>query len=97
MKIFIEFTWLIFNVTMMNAQNQDPWTEYMTPSSVHNLLSHYEGSFVMEITMATGTEKELSIIIVDSDHTMFLGGRFRIETNGNYEGYGFPSDNDHEL
>lgn len=60
----------------MNAQNQDPWSEYMTPSRVHSLFAEYTGDFKMEITMSMGEEKEPSIITVDSEHTMLLGGRF---------------------
>lgn len=60
----------------MNAQNQDPWDEYMTPSSIHTILAQYTGSFKMEITMSMGEGKEPSIITVNSKHTMLLGGRF---------------------
>lgn len=67
---------LVFNFTSMNAQNQDPWTEYMTPSSVHNLLADYTGDFKMEITMSMGEGKEPSIVTVKSEHIMLLGGRF---------------------
>lgn len=67
---------LIFNFTYMSAQSQDPWTEYMTPSDVHNLLAQYTGTFKMEITMAMGEGKEPSIVTLESEHFMLLGGRF---------------------
>lgn len=67
---------LIFNFTFMSAQNQDPWTEYMTPSSIHTLLAEYVGDFKMEITMSMGEGKEPSIVTVESEHIMLLGGRF---------------------
>lgn len=60
----------------MNAQQQDPWGQYMTPSDVHTLLTQYTGRFKMEITMSMGEENEPSIITVNSEHTMLLGGRF---------------------
>jgi hypothetical protein len=67
---------LLFSSAYLNAQNPDPWTEYMTPSSVHNLLSQYTGKFKMEITMSMGDRNEASIISINSDHSMLLGGRF---------------------
>lgn len=60
----------------MSAQNQDPWSEYMTPSSIHKLFDKYEGSFKMEISMSMGEEKKPSIVTVASEHIMLLGGRF---------------------
>lgn len=75
MKIILFLT-LIFNITFMSAQNQDPWTEYMTPSNVHTLLAEYAGDFKMEITMSMGEGNEPSIVIVESEHIMLLGGRF---------------------
>jgi hypothetical protein len=70
------FLALFFYCNFMTAQNQDPWSEYMTPSDVHTMLAKYIGSFKMEITMSMGEEKEPAIIIIDSEHTMLLGGRF---------------------
>ncbi len=67
---------LIFNFAFMSAQNQDPWTEYMTPSSIQKLLAEYEGDFKMEITMSMGEGKEPSIVNVESEHKMLLDGRF---------------------
>ena len=67
---------LIFNFAFMSAQNQDSWTEYMTPSNVHTLFAKYAGDFKMEITMSMGEGKEPSIVIVESEHKMLLGGRF---------------------
>lgn len=74
-RIFI-FLILTFSFNIMNAQNQDPWDEYMTPSSIHTMLAQYTGSFNMEITMSMGEGKEPTIITVNSEHTMLLGGRF---------------------
>ncbi len=76
MKKIILITTLIFNFAFMSAQNQDPWTEYMTPSSFHILLAEYAGDFKMEITMSMGEGKEPSIVTVESEHIMLLGGRF---------------------
>lgn len=78
--------------TTTNAQNQDPWAEYMTPSSVHTLFSQYTGSFKMEITMSMGDGKEPSIVIVDSENTMLLGGRFlELKQHGNMMGMDYQS------
>ncbi len=74
-KILLILT-LIFNFTFMSAQNQDPWAEYMTPSSVHTLLAEYVGDFKMEITLSMGEGKEPSIVNVKSEHRMLLGDRF---------------------
>lgn len=74
------------------AQNQDPWTEYMTPSSVHTLLKQYEGSFKMDISMYMGDGKEPTIITVNSKHIMLLGGRFlELKQQGNMMGMDYES------
>lgn len=62
---------LILNTISMSAQKTDPWTQYMTPSEIHKLLSGYTGPFSLEITM-DGQEP----ITIDSKHEMILGGRF---------------------
>lgn len=67
---------LLIMATQTEAQNQDPWGEYMTPSEVHSLLSEYTGSFKMDITMSMGEGKEPSITTVNSEHALLLGGRF---------------------
>jgi Protein of unknown function (DUF1579) len=74
-KLFL-FAILIFNHHFMNAQDKDPWTVYMMPSDVHASLSQFTGSFIMQITMSMGAGKEPTIITVDSEHKMLLGGRF---------------------
>lgn len=56
----------------MNAQETDPWTVYMTPSSVHEMLASYKGDFQLEIDM-TGMDEP---IIIGSTHSMILGDRF---------------------
>jgi hypothetical protein len=60
--------------TLANAQNSNPWGAYMTPSEIHTFFAQYTGSFKMEITMNTG--KETTLIKVNSEHVMLLGGRF---------------------
>jgi hypothetical protein len=76
----------------MNAQNQDPWGEYMTPSSVHLLFAQYTGSFKMEISMSTGESKEPSVITVNSEHIMLLGSRFlEMKQQGNMMGMDYQS------
>ncbi|NJL75268.1 MAG: DUF1579 domain-containing protein [Saprospiraceae bacterium] len=67
---------LILSVTEMKAQNNDPWTVYMTPAEVHNLMEKMTGNFKMEITMSMGAGKEPNIISINSVHKMLLGGRF---------------------
>ena len=76
MKNLLLILTLLFNCTNLNAQDKDPWGEYMTPSNVHTLLAQYTGSFKMEITMSMGEGKEPTIITVNSEHIMLLGGRF---------------------
>ena len=76
MKNLLLILTLLFNCTNLNAQDKDPWGEYMTPSNVHTLLAQYTGSFKMEIRMSMGEGKEPTIITVNSEHIMLLGGRF---------------------
>lgn len=61
--------------TLSQAQNQDPWAEYMTPTEIHNLFSQYIGNFTMEMTVGIGSSKP-TIFMMDSSHQMLLGGRF---------------------
>ncbi|NVK84500.1 MAG: DUF1579 family protein, partial [Cytophagia bacterium] len=56
----------------MNAQEKDPWSVYMTPTSIHELFSKYEGEFQMEIEMNGLNEP----VLISSSHKMILGGRF---------------------
>ena len=65
-----------FNSTFLHAQDSNPWTVYMTPSKVHQRLSQFTGNFTMEIAMSIETGKEPTIIVVNSEHKMLLGGRF---------------------
>lgn len=79
-------------MTTSKAQSQDPWTEYMTPSGIHTLFSQYTGSFKMEITMSMGEGKEPSIITVNSNHLMLLGGRFlEMKQQGDMMGMDYQS------
>lgn len=76
----------------MNAQNQDPWVEYMTPSSIHELLNQYSGSFNMEITMTMGDGNAPSVFTVNSEHSMLLGGRFlEMKQQGSLMGMDYQS------
>lgn len=73
---------------IMNAQEKDPWTVYMTPSSIHELLSKYESEFQMEIEMSGLTEP----VIIHSSHKMILGGRFlELKQKGEMMGMDYES------
>jgi hypothetical protein len=90
-KAVLLFTFLI-NFVPMTAQNEDPWTEYMTPSDIHTLLAQYVGHFKMEITMSMGEGKEPAVIIVDSEQAMLLGGRFlEMKQKGNMMGMDYQA------
>ncbi|MEC3880237.1 DUF1579 family protein [Parapedobacter sp. 10938] len=67
--LFIIF---ILQSFVVNAQEEDPWTVYMTPDSIHGFLSKYEGDFQMEMEM-DGLDEPVKI---GSTHKMILGGRF---------------------
>lgn len=89
---YILFLFLFINSTIMNAQNLDPWVEYMTPSSIHSLMSKYTGSFKMEITMSMGEGNDPAIISVSSEHGMLLGDRFlEMKQQGNMMGMDYQS------
>lgn len=76
----------------MDAQNQDPWIEYMTPTAIHALLSQYTGSFTMEITMSMGEGNDPAIVKVKSEHSMLLGGRFlEMKQHGDMMGMDYQS------
>jgi len=76
MKRYILAATLIFSITLLKAQTPDSWVEYLTPSAIHSLFAKYTGSFKMEISMYSGDEKEPSMITVNSEHSMLLGGRY---------------------
>lgn len=83
--VFILF---LFQSFIMNAQEKDPWTVYMTPSAIHELLSKYEGEFQMEIEM-TGLKEP---VIMNSSHKMILGGRFlELKQKGKMMGMDYES------
>ena len=83
---------LIFNWTSMTAQTNDPWAEYMTPSDVHSVFAQYVGSFTMEITMSMGEGKEPTIIKIDSENNLLLGGRFlEMKQHGKMMGMDYQS------
>lgn len=78
--------------TTAKEQKHDPWAEYMKPSSIHTLFQQYVGSFRMDIIMAAGEGKEPTIITVDSEHIMLLGGRFlEMKQQGNMMGMDYQS------
>ena len=78
----------LLQVTLMNAQEKDPWTIYMTPSSVHELFAKYEGDYQMKITMDGLKEPAL----LKSSHKMILGGRFlALKQSGKMMGMDFES------
>lgn len=90
-KVFLTLA-LIFNFILMTAQKQDPWNDYMTPSSMHHLLAQYTGDFKMEITMSMGEGKEPSVVTVNSEHVMLLGGRFlEMKQQGSMMGMDYQS------
>ena len=63
-------------VVSSNAQQTDPWTNYMMPSEIHKSLEKYAGDFAMEITMWMMEGAEPVVINVTSENKMILGGRF---------------------
>lgn len=90
-KIFLALI-IFLMAASTNAQSQDPWHEYMTPSSIHTLFAQYTGSFKMEITMSMGEGKSPSVITVNSEHIMLLGGRFlEMKQQGNMMGMDYQS------
>lgn len=72
----------------MNAQENDPWTVYMTPTSIHELFSKYEGEFQMEIEMNGLNEP----VLISSSNKMILGGRFlELKQKGKMMGMDYES------
>ena len=70
------------------AQEKDPWIVYMTPSSMHELLSKYVGEFQMEIEMSGLNEP----VLISSSHRMILGGRFlELKQKGKMMGMDYES------
>ena len=70
------------------AQEKDPCTVYMTPSSIHELFTKYEGEFQMEIEMNELNEP----VLISSSHKMILGGRFlELKQNGKMMGMDYES------
>lgn len=89
---YIILIMLIVNSIILKAQNQNPWSEYMSPSSTHRLLSEYSGSFKMEITMLMDDGKETPKIIVNSEHVMLFNGLFlEMKQQGNMVGMNYQS------
>lgn len=79
---------LLLHTLLVNAQEQDPWTVYMTPAPIHELLSTYAGSFQMEIVMEGLNEP----VVLNSSHRMLLGDRFlELKQNGEMMGMAYAS------
>jgi hypothetical protein len=76
MKRILLATTLFLSLTILKAQNLDPWTAYSTPSSFHQLLSKYSGSFNIAITMYLEEGKAPAVEKAESYQSMLLGGRF---------------------
>jgi hypothetical protein len=76
MKRIILLTTLILSLTILKAQNLDPWTEYASPTNFHKLLSTYSGSFNLEITMYQEEGKAPVMDKAESYQSMLLGERF---------------------
>lgn len=74
-NLLIAFT-LLFAAAPSKAQSQDPWTAYMNPSSVHELLAQFTGDFKMEIAMSMGADQAPTKMTVSASHKLLLGGRF---------------------
>lgn len=92
MKYFYLTLLVLLMTTAAKAQKHDPWAEYMTPSNVHTLFKQYEGNFTMDISMSMGDGKEPSIVTVNSEHNMLLGGRFlEMKQHGNMMGMDYQS------
>lgn len=72
MKKYPIFLFLIFQFVVMQAQERNPWSVYMTPAVEHERLATYEGKFQVEITMSGAKEP----IVVYAVHQMILDGRF---------------------
>ncbi len=68
----------IFSIVLYHAkaQQQDPWTAYMTPAQMHQMLAKFSGNFTMEITMWMAPGQEPMKATVPSSNKMVLGGRF---------------------
>ena len=79
---------LLIQSFTINAQEKDPWTVYMTPTSIHELFSKYEGEFQMEIEMKGLNEP----VLISSSHKMILGGRFlELKQKGKMMGMDYES------
>ncbi|HET8886397.1 MAG TPA: DUF1579 family protein [Salinimicrobium sp.] len=79
---------LLLQQFIVKAQEKDPWTVYMTPSTMHELLSTYEGEFQMEIEMDGLNEP----MVISSTHKMILGGRFlELKQKGKMMGMDYES------
>jgi Protein of unknown function (DUF1579) len=76
MKLFILSACLLLANLHTNAQQTDPWTAYMMPSKMHDILKEYSGDFNMEITMWMTAGEAPMIANVQSKNKMILGGRF---------------------
>ena len=76
MKSLLFTLFFLSMTTTTEAQNNDPWTEYMTPNEVHKLLGDYMGEFNLELSMWMKEGSDPTVVNVSSFHTMILGERF---------------------
>jgi hypothetical protein len=89
-------TFLLVLVTTLSltaqAQQKDPWLDYMTPNEVHQLFKTYTGDFDMEITMWPEEGKDPIKVKVASAQQMILGGRFlELRQSGTMMGMDYQS------
>jgi hypothetical protein len=76
MKYIILIVFVLLSNTVTKAQDIEPWTEYMTPSTVQEFFATYTGSFTLEMSMWMGGALEPTIVTVNSEHEMILGNRY---------------------
>jgi Protein of unknown function (DUF1579) len=74
-KIVVAF-FLTCIITTSFAQETDPWTKYMTPNEIHQMLAEYEGDFNVEISMWMMEGTAPTLFNVSSKNQMHLGNRF---------------------
>ena len=66
---------LILSSSLFSQEN-DPWSEYMIPGKMHELLAIYEGSFRVEISMWMDESNTPALVTVNAENKMILGRRF---------------------
>ncbi len=76
MKNFLLLLTLLTTGFTALGQADDPWSVYMTPAVVHQLLAGYTGNFELEITLWMAPGQEPVVMKIGSTNSMILGGRF---------------------